>query len=162
MITNDINLFGLARVEDEFVIIPSWHWTRTRTYFSLPLYFKVFIWKHAIKFTLITLKDDVSGLAVSRNNTRTIVSPFDCCVIKCQEISSFTLFTLSLTRPSPKLPSPVWPWPGEPSDLHWLGNIVHCWRTIPFMNKKARSARVCVYTLPSPRQSLRCWPVWRG
>ena len=32
-----------------------------------------------------------------------------------------TLFTLSLTRPSPKLPSPVWPWPGEPSDLHWLG-----------------------------------------
>ena len=75
-----------------------------------------------------------------------------------------TLFTLSLTRPSPKLPSPVWPWPGEPSDLQWLG-IVHCWRTIPFtfsltwafaefylklhiehMNKKARSARVCVYT----------------
>ena len=34
---------------------------------------------------------------------------------------SNTLFTLSLTRPSPKLPSPVWPWPGEPSDLHWLG-----------------------------------------
>ena len=31
------------------------------------------------------------------------------------------LFTLSLTRPSPKLSSPVWPWPGEPSDLHWLG-----------------------------------------
>ena len=34
---------------------------------------------------------------------------------------NYTLFTLSLTRPSPKLPSPVWPWPGEPSDLHWLG-----------------------------------------
>ena len=34
---------------------------------------------------------------------------------------SITLFTLSLTRPSPKLSSPVWPWPGEPSDLHWLG-----------------------------------------
>ena len=33
----------------------------------------------------------------------------------------YTLFTLSLTRPSPKSPSPVWPWPGEPSDLHWLG-----------------------------------------
>ena len=28
----------------------------------------------------------------------------------------YTLFTLSLTRPSPKLPSPVWPWPGEHSD----------------------------------------------
>ena len=33
----------------------------------------------------------------------------------------YILFTLSLTRPSPKLPSPVWPWPSEPSDLHWLG-----------------------------------------
>ena len=50
MITSEINLLGLARVEDEcktqkrfieFVIIPSWHWTRTRTYFLLPLYFKV-------------------------------------------------------------------------------------------------------------------------
>ena len=46
MITNEINLFGLAGVEDEcktqtrfieFVIIPSRHWMRTRTYFSLPL-----------------------------------------------------------------------------------------------------------------------------
>ena len=64
------------------------------------------------------------------------------------EPSSYTLFTLSLTRPSPKLPSPVW-------------QIMHCWRNIPFtfsltkfylklhgehMNKKASSARVCVYT----------------
>ena len=46
MITKEVNLFGFARVEDEcktqtrfieLVIIPSRHWTRTRTYFSLPL-----------------------------------------------------------------------------------------------------------------------------
>ena len=36
-------------------------------------------------------------------------------------LTAYTLFTLSLTRPSPKLSSPVWPWPGEPSNLHWLG-----------------------------------------
>ena len=36
-------------------------------------------------------------------------------------VLTYTLFTLSLTRPSPKLSSPVWPWPGEPPDLHWLG-----------------------------------------
>ena len=72
MITKEINLFGLARVEDEcktqtrfieFVIIPSWHWTRTRTYFSLPLKFrfcrnKQIIRKHAMKLTLITFKDE--------------------------------------------------------------------------------------------------------
>ena len=40
---------------------------------------------------------------------------------KKTQVKANTLFTLSLTRPSPKLPSPVWPWPGEPSDLHWLG-----------------------------------------
>ena len=70
MITDEINLFGLARVEDEcktqkrfieFVIIPSRHWTRTRTYFSLPLLFKVcrnklIYQKYAMKSTLITLK----------------------------------------------------------------------------------------------------------
>ena len=40
--------------------------------------------------------------------------------VTCRGLA-ITLFTLSLTKPSPKLPSPVWPWPGEPSDLHWLG-----------------------------------------
>ena len=88
MITNEINLFGLSRVEDEcktqtrfieFVIIPSWHWTRTRTYFSLPLYFKVcknqqIIWKHAMKLTLMTFIINVCRLAVSHNNMQTIVS----------------------------------------------------------------------------------------
>ena len=40
--TNEINLFGLAPAEDEckmkkkFVIIPSRHWIRTITYYSLP------------------------------------------------------------------------------------------------------------------------------
>ena len=98
---------------------------------------------------------------------------------------TITLFTLSLTRPSPKLPSPVWPWPGEPSDLHWLGKscivgalshlhlawpglrqILPCITYRKYEHKKARSARVCVYTWPSPRssprQSSRGWPVWQG
>ena len=44
-----------------------------------------------------------------------------------------TLFTLSLTRPSPKLPSPVWPWPGRAFRFTLTRQIMHCWRTIPFI-----------------------------
>ena len=69
------------------------------------------------KAAAILPADVISGLSSSNWKDR-VAAVERFLQVQC---SAYTLFTLSLTRPSPKLPSPVWPWPGEPSDLHWLG-----------------------------------------
>ena len=102
MITNEINLFGLARVKDECKtqkdLSSSWssHHDTGRgpehisRYLCNSKFVSKFIRKHTMKLTLITFKMNVSGLAVSCNNMQTIVylTSFQLLGIKCQEILS--------------------------------------------------------------------------